>query len=152
MLSMLRLTHIAESRVGKNTTCGEMKRLSIAVEMISLPTLMFLDEPTTGLDAPTAYDVLKSVSLLARADPETGSDGVDILTVAQRTVCLTIHQPSAEVFALCSKVLVLAAGRVIFFGPVAEVVPYFSGLGYEFEVGSNPADFGENYDYLVQGN
>ena len=37
---------------------GEMKRTSIAMEMITLPSVLFLDEPTTGLDAYTAHSVM----------------------------------------------------------------------------------------------
>ena len=35
-----------------------MKRTSIAMEMITLPSVLFLDEPTTGLDAYTAHSVM----------------------------------------------------------------------------------------------
>jgi ABC-type multidrug transport system ATPase subunit len=52
VLGLLRLDEIADVRVGSRRqaiTDGEMKRLSVAVEMASLPTLLFCDEPTTGL-------------------------------------------------------------------------------------------------------
>jgi len=37
---------------------GERKRTNIAMELITLPRVLFLDEPTTGLDANTAYSVM----------------------------------------------------------------------------------------------
>ena len=37
---------------------GEKKRASIAIELITAPTVLFLDEPTTGLDASTANAVM----------------------------------------------------------------------------------------------
>ena len=38
---------------------GERKRTNIAMELITLPRVLFLDEPTTGLDANTAYSVMR---------------------------------------------------------------------------------------------
>jgi hypothetical protein len=136
---------------GGGITDGERKRLSIAVEVAALPTLIFADEPTTGLDAPTAYDVMRSVVQLAQQDRSFGGgsgtggvgkrEGADFY--AHRTVVATIHQPSPAVFALFSKVLLLAGGRPIFFGAPAEVVDHFTSplMGYEFEAGANPGDF-----------
>ena len=37
---------------------GERKRTNIAMELITSPKVLFLDEPTTGLDANTAYSVM----------------------------------------------------------------------------------------------
>ena len=66
---------------------GELKRVTVGVELASNPSVLFLDEPTTGLDAREAaalVRVLRNVS-------ETG-----------RNVIATIHQPSAEVFFACT--------------------------------------------------
>jgi hypothetical protein len=60
-----------------------------------------------------------------------------------RTVLSTIHQPSPEVFALFDKVLLLCAGRLVFFGDTSEAVNYFTRpeLGYKFTIGTNAAEF-----------
>ncbi|KAJ1403806.1 hypothetical protein B484DRAFT_309781, partial [Ochromonadaceae sp. CCMP2298] len=84
----------------------QLKRLSIAVEIVHLPDLMFLDEPTTGM----CVDVMSAVRNLANQN---------------RTVVCTIHQPSEDTYALFDKLLLLAEGRVIFHGPAKHIVPYF---------------------------
>lgn len=52
-------------------------------------------------------------------------------------------QPSTETFMLSNKVILVSAGRVVYCGPTAEVVSYFTSpaLGYRYDGRSNPADF-----------
>lgn len=61
VLTTLDLRAVADTVVGDKKTRGvsggEKKRLSIACELLSRPSLMFLDEPTTGLDAFQALKV-----------------------------------------------------------------------------------------------
>ena len=61
ILDMLGLTEHADTLVGDETirgiSGGQMKRLSIGVEVINLPDLIFLDEPTTGLDSSISHEV-----------------------------------------------------------------------------------------------
>jgi ABC-type multidrug transport system ATPase subunit len=61
----------------------QRKRLTIAVELVASPSIIFMDEPTTGLDARAAAIVMGTV----RRTVNTG-----------RTVVCTIHQPSIEIF------------------------------------------------------
>jgi len=49
----------------KGVSGGERKRTSIGVELITNPSLIFLDEPTTGLDSHTATQVMKLLSRLS---------------------------------------------------------------------------------------
>ena len=93
---MLGLDGILGSRVGgqliRGISGGQMKRLSIAVEIISLPELIFLDEPTTGLDSAIAHEVMSAVRNLANFN---------------RTVIATIHQPPPATFKVRSFVALL---------------------------------------------
>jgi len=57
-------THIGGQLI-KGVSGGERKRTSIGVELISNPSLIFLDEPTTGLDSHTSTQVMKILQQLA---------------------------------------------------------------------------------------
>uniref|UniRef100_A0A8C2FLM0 Broad substrate specificity ATP-binding cassette transporter ABCG2 n=1 Tax=Cyprinus carpio TaxID=7962 RepID=A0A8C2FLM0_CYPCA len=62
LISELALNKVADAKVGtqliRGISGGERKRTSIGMELIIDPSVLFLDEPTTGLDASTAYSVL----------------------------------------------------------------------------------------------
>lgn len=76
----LRLTKCQNTKIGgalvKGISGGERKRTSIGVELITDPQLIFLDEPTTGLDSHTAASVMETLRALAASG---------------RTVISTIH-------------------------------------------------------------
>ena len=109
----------------------QRKRVSIAVELAANPSIMFLDEPTTGLDSKSAEVVIRNIRTIANSG---------------RTVVCTIHQPSPSVFYSFDKLLLLQrGGRVAYFGDIGEngnaVVKYFESLphGIPLEMGKNPA-------------
>lgn len=64
---------------------GEKKRVNIGIELIQNPNLLFLDEPTTGLDSTNALNVMRVVQRLKKK-------GITIIS--------TIHQPSAKILEL----------------------------------------------------
>ena len=78
---------------------GERKRTSIGVELLNNPSLIFLDEPTTGLDSATALNVLLILKNLANSG---------------RTIISTIHQPSSEIFSVFDKLMLLVQGEIIY--------------------------------------
>lgn len=113
---ILGLTEARETVVGdvfkKGLSGGQRRRLSIGVEIVNLPTLIFGDEITTGLDAATAIEVMGVMRGLC----DSGRAGL-----------LTIHQPSVEVINLFDTMLILAeGGRMIYQGRVDGVVEYFA--------------------------
>lgn len=81
---------------------GEKKRLSIALEILTRPRLLFLDEPTTGLDSAAAFFVVQTLKHIA-------VDG-------NKTIVSSIHQPSSEVFGLLDDLCLLSGGEAVFFG------------------------------------
>lgn len=106
---------------------GQRKRLSVAMEMVHAPSVLLVDEPTTGLDSLAAKRVTRLVVDLAK---RTGT-----------TLCASIHQPAAECFFAFSKLLLLTAGRVAYFGPTEGAAPFLAPdptRGGDFA--HNPAD------------
>lgn len=99
ILARLGLLQCADTIIGgimrKGISGGEKKRTSIGYELITDPVLILLDEPTSGLDSQTALQivrVLKKEALLGK------------------TVIATIHQPSAQIFMMFDRLLLLSDG------------------------------------------
>lgn len=92
---------------------GEKKRLSIALEILTMPQILFLDEPTSGLDSASAFFVIQALRSIARAG---------------RTVVSSIHQPSSEVFALFDDLFLLSSGEPVYFGEAKSAVQVGSFL------------------------
>jgi energy-coupling factor transporter ATP-binding protein EcfA2 len=107
VLDELGMSEQAELRIGsteeKVLSGGQRKRVNLAIELVTDPVLLFLDEPTSGLSSQDTVEVIEVLRRLA----DQG-----------RTIILTIHQPSAEVFARMHHVILLAkGGKLAFFGP-----------------------------------
>lgn len=113
---------------------GEIKRLSIGVGLISNPFVLFLDEPTTGLDSTAAYSIVKYLATVAKT--------------TNVAVIMTIHQPSALVFDMLDDLFLLETGRLVYGGSIADAQDYFSSIGFANPKQINPADY---YLDLVQG-
>ncbi|KAJ8373078.1 hypothetical protein AAFF_G00271330 [Aldrovandia affinis] len=105
---------------------GEKKRCSIGMELITSPSLLFLDEPTTGLDANTANSVISLLHRLSR----TG-----------KTVIFSIHQPRYSIFRQFDHLTLMSIGEIIYAGAASQAMSYFEELGYQRDPFNNPADF-----------
>ncbi|KAH8409392.1 hypothetical protein KR222_002321 [Zaprionus bogoriensis] len=125
ILYMLRLKN-AENTKTEKISGGERKRLSIALELVNNPPILFLDEPTTGLDDLSGSQCIALLKMLA-------SEG--------RTVICSIHTPSAKIFEMIDKVYVLAEGQCIYQGSGINIVPYMRHFGLSCPFTYNPADF-----------
>ena len=84
---------------GRILNRGEKKRLSIAVELMTNPSLMFLDEPTTSMDTFTAEKIIQIVLKLKQRG---------------RTIVATIHQPNTEIYSKLDQLMIMALGRTIY--------------------------------------
>ncbi|XP_057954679.1 ABC transporter G family member 15-like [Malania oleifera] len=104
---------------------GEKRRLSIALEILTKPNLLFLDEPTSGLDAASAFFVIQILRNVA---------------FNGRTVILSIHQPSSEVFELFDNLFLLAGGETVYFGGAKMALQFFAETGFPCPSRRNPSD------------
>ena len=122
VMDILELTPISENIIGNALILGlspsQLKRVNIGCELVANPAILFLDEPTTGLDSRAAQTVMRVVRRIARSG---------------RSVICTIHQPSAELFYLFDRLVLLASGgHQVFFGGLGvrskSFIPYIESI------------------------
>jgi ABC-type multidrug transport system ATPase subunit/pSer/pThr/pTyr-binding forkhead associated (FHA) protein len=102
VLDSLELGPVAGVRVNSGLSGGQLRRLSIGVELLSDPGLLVLDEPCAGLDSRASLNVLR----LCRRLADSG-----------RPVVLSAHAPRPEALELADLAVVLAEGRLVWAGP-----------------------------------
>jgi hypothetical protein len=127
---------------------GELKRVALAVELITQPSLLFLDEPTScvcfrlsniesssdfytylfcsGLDAAAALSLVNLLKRLA-------SDGCTIVT--------TLHQPRSSIWNLFDQVVFMKDGQIVFGGSPSNAIGFFADNGWKCPTYTNPADY-----------
>jgi len=130
LIARLSLKTCADTIVGDNKTRGlsggEKKRLSLGCELIGSPSLIFADEPTTGLDSFQAEKVMATLRDLA----DSG-----------HTVICTIHQPRGSIFNMFDDLMLVSAGRVVYNGEASQAVATFKANGLASPDGENPAEY-----------
>ncbi|CAE6075969.1 unnamed protein product [Arabidopsis arenosa] len=105
---------------------GERKRVCIGNEIMTNPSLLLLDEPTSSLDSTTALKIVQMLQSIAKAG---------------KTIVTTIHQPSSRLFHRFDKLVVLSRGSLLYFGKASEAMSYFSSIGCSPLLAMNPAEF-----------
>ncbi len=98
-------------RPARNLSLGERMKCEIAVALLHRPQVLFLDEPTIGLDVTMQRRIRSFLAEYNR--------------LHRTTVLLTSHY-MADVEALCSRIIVIDKGRLLFDGALAELVTRFS--------------------------
>jgi ABC-2 type transport system ATP-binding protein len=122
-ITMAQLDEKRKSRVG-GLSGGLKQRLAMACALVGDPELLFLDEPTTGLDPQARRNLW---------------DLVDQLKVAGRTIILTTHYMD-EAERLCDRVAVMDHGRIIALGAPSELIASIGGEQIvEFAIGASAA-------------
>ncbi|KAI5464260.1 ABC-2 type transporter-domain-containing protein [Mariannaea sp. PMI_226] len=134
IIDLLELHDLADTLIGKvgaGLSVEQRKRVTIGVELVSKPSiLIFLDEPTSGLDGQSAYNTVRFLRKLAAVG---------------QAVLVTIHQPSAQLFAQFDTLLLLAkGGKTVYFGDIGDqaktVKEYFARYDAPCPEEVNPAE------------
>jgi ABC-type multidrug transport system ATPase subunit/pSer/pThr/pTyr-binding forkhead associated (FHA) protein len=108
VMADLNLTHRREVPI-RSLSGGQLKRVSIGVELLTKPSLFFLDEATSGLDPGTESELMQLLRELA----DQG-----------RTILLITH--ATDNVMLCNHVIFMArGGNLAFFGPPQEALEFF---------------------------
>ncbi len=118
LLTNLGLYEARDLKVGspleKTISGGQRKRLNIALELIREPSVLFVDEPTSGLssrDSENIMDLLKELALKGKL------------------IFVVIHQPSSEIFKMFDKLMILdVGGYPIYYGNPVDAIIYFKTL------------------------
>jgi ABC-type multidrug transport system ATPase subunit len=114
------------SPLKKTISGGQRKRLNIALELIREPSILFVDEPTSGLSS---------------RDSENVMDLLRELTLKGKLIFVVIHQPSSEIYKMFDKMIILdTGGFMIYCGNPVEGVMYFKRLDAQInsELGECP--------------
>ena len=117
-LNALGLYDVRDLKVGtvldKTISGGQRKRLNIALELIREPSVLFVDEPTSGLSS---------------LDSENIMDLLKELTLKGKLIFVVIHQPSSDIFKMFDKLLILdQEGHSVYNGDPVDSLIYFKRL------------------------
>lgn len=116
---MLDLADLGD-RLIKTLSGGQKRRLDIALGLIHEPRLVFLDEPSTGLDPHSRANLWSHIRALRDRH--------------QTTILLTTHYLD-EADALCDRILIIDHGKIVASGTPGELKQRISGDLVTFEVG-----------------
>ncbi|MFN8043842.1 MAG: ATP-binding cassette domain-containing protein [Mycobacterium sp.] len=135
VLAELEMTQHAETRVDK-LSGGQRKRASVALELLTGPSLLILDEPTSGLDPALDRQVMTMLRQLADAG---------------RVVLVVTH--SLTYLDVCDQVLLLApGGKTAFCGPPGQIGPAMGTTNWAdifSSVASDPDGANQRYRALT---
>ncbi|MBU2554107.1 MAG: ATP-binding cassette domain-containing protein [Bacteroidetes bacterium] len=121
VLQELELSEFKDLKVGsplkKTISGGQRKRLNVALELIREPSILYVDEPTSGLSSMDSEKVM----LLLKEQARKG-----------KIILVNIHQPSSTIFKLFDKLWIMdKGGRPIYTGNPLDAIIYFkSAIGH----------------------
>ncbi len=115
LLRSLDLMMTKDLKVGnvleKTISGGQRKRLNIGLELLREPSVMFVDEPTSGLSS---------------RDSENIMDLLKELTLKGKIIFVVIHQPSSDIYKMFDKMFILdVGGYCVYYGNPVEALTYF---------------------------
>ncbi|KAI3897643.1 hypothetical protein MKW92_031319 [Papaver armeniacum] len=130
VIDELGLRNAANTLIGdeghRGISGGERRRVSIGVDIIHDPIVLFLDEPISGLDSSCAYMVVKVLQRIARSG---------------RIVIMSVHQPSSRVVGLLDQLIFLSQGETVYYGSPTHLSLFLSDFGHPIPENEDRAEF-----------
>jgi ABC-type multidrug transport system ATPase subunit/ABC-type multidrug transport system permease subunit len=115
VLDELSMTRHAETRIDR-LSGGQKKRVNIGMELLTKPSLLFLDEPTSPLDPHLKRDMFAQMRKMANKDAASG-----------QSVIVITHDVESKLIDQCDRLIVLQpGGKMAYFGPPNEGLKYFN--------------------------
>ncbi|XP_053613075.1 ATP-binding cassette sub-family G member 4-like [Plodia interpunctella] len=124
IVTSLSLVEARHTRAG-DLSGGQKKRLAIGQELVTDPPVMFLDEPTSGVDSSVTKKIIELLHQLARQG---------------RTVVITMHQPSATLLPLIDRLYALVGGNCAYIGSVDSLLPFLKRIDRPCQPYHNPVE------------
>jgi ABC-type multidrug transport system ATPase subunit len=114
VLDELLMTKHAETRIDR-LSGGQKKRVNIGMELLTRPTLLFLDEPTSPLDPHLKRDMFAQMRKMADKTADKG-----------QSVIVITHDVESKLIDQCDRLIVLQpGGKMAYFGPPGDGLRYF---------------------------
>ncbi|KAL6031849.1 hypothetical protein STEG23_003154, partial [Scotinomys teguina] len=108
---VLELLHLDKVADVKPRSKELKKRTSVAMELVAEHPILFLDDPTTGLDLRTTINVILVMKRMS---------------MRGRTIIFSINQAQYNIFRIFDSLTLVASGKVMYHGPAQEALEYFT--------------------------
>ncbi|KAF7990497.1 hypothetical protein HCN44_000302 [Aphidius gifuensis] len=131
-IKRLNLTACA-SRPSRTYSGGNKRRLNIALALIGQPSLVLMDEPTTGVDPAARRSLWNTLKYCQKSG---------------QSIILTSHSME-ECEALCNRLVIMVNGKLVCVGAVQELKQRF-GAGYNIHVKMSPASSVEDVQHIKE--
>ncbi|KDN39235.1 hypothetical protein K437DRAFT_259126 [Tilletiaria anomala UBC 951] len=111
---------VAGNRIGmpnsRGISSGQKRCPTVANGFVACPQRLFLDEPISGLNSASGFEAMPAIKRVAQ------QKGIIVI--------VTMYSPAWHTFSLFDSTLLLASGKIMFYGKPSEVAPYFSDLDH----------------------
>lgn len=128
--------------VRKGLSGGQIRRVSIASQLITCAKILFLDEPTSGLDSVASHEVMYYLKEVAKRNKVGFIFAVLFLLTVSLDLSHCKHSSAVDVYIqLIRQALPFIHGDAMLWWPISGVQPHFESIGFPMPVHINPAEF-----------
>ncbi|KAJ5215363.1 ABC transporter [Penicillium cinerascens] len=131
LAQLVGLSKVLNTKVGdayiRGVSGGERRRVSLAEALATCARLICLDNPTNGLDSSTALEFMEMMR--------------EWTLQSQCVTAMSVYQGSDAIVPYFDKIVVINAGRQIFYGNIRDAKAHFLSLGFECSSATTTTDF-----------